>query len=343
MKPEYIAQRLKSEEYSFLREHESLGKNIILLTTGGSHAYGTEVETSDLDIRGICVNSKREILTMDCLDTPIEDRKTDTVIYFLKQIINLLLNCNPNCIEMLGTKEEHLFVLSEEGKMLRDHADYFLSQKAVHSFGGYATAQLRRLQNALARGHYPQKEKEKHILGSLHSQMVHLQENYHTFTNGELKLYIDKSNRKDFDEEIYMDIELKHYPIRDFKSIYSDMSNVIRDYESLNHRNNKKDELHLNKHAMHLIRLLIMGTEILEGEGVNTYRGKDRDFLMKIRNGEFVTKKGGKDDYTHIFEIVDEYEKKFKYAAEHTVLPSKPRYKEVEDLAIAINRRVLGM
>ena len=60
---------------------------------------------------------------------------------------------------------------------------------------------------------------------------------------------------------------------------------------------------------MHLIRLLIVGTEILEGKGINTYREKDRDLLLKIRNGEFVKQKDGKNDYSLIFEMVDEYDK----------------------------------
>lgn len=80
------------------------------------------------------------------------------------------------------------------------------------------------------------------------------------------------------DTEIFIDINLKHYPLRDFKNIYSDMNNIVKDYSKLNHRNSKKDELHLNKHAMHLIRLLVTGTEILEGKGINTYREKEFNY-----------------------------------------------------------------
>jgi predicted nucleotidyltransferase len=58
--------------------------------------------------------------------------------------------------------------MSKEGKLLRDNIGLFLSQKAAKSFGGYSTAQLRRLQNTLARDSYPQPEKEKHILKSVH-------------------------------------------------------------------------------------------------------------------------------------------------------------------------------
>ena len=36
-----IKERLQSGEYDFLRTDEHLGHHIILLTLGGSHAYGT--------------------------------------------------------------------------------------------------------------------------------------------------------------------------------------------------------------------------------------------------------------------------------------------------------------
>lgn len=58
-----IGTMLKSQEYDFLRENENLGSNIILLGFGGSHAYGTNNENSDVDIRGIATRTKREILT----------------------------------------------------------------------------------------------------------------------------------------------------------------------------------------------------------------------------------------------------------------------------------------
>jgi predicted nucleotidyltransferase len=328
-----IQEKLKTKEYDFLRTHKSLGINIILLTTGGSHAYGTETPTSDLDIRGITINSAEEILTMEYNDKPVEDRSTDTVVYFLKQIVTLLLNCNPNTIEILGTKPEHLFICTEEGKLLRDNVQLFLSKKAAASFGGYAIAQLRRLQNALARDSYPQREKEQHILSSIQKQLLTLPDRYRELTGDELKLYLDVSNKEDFEEEIYIDISLKHYPLRDFKNIYSEMNNVLRDYDKLNHRNSKKDELHLNKHAMHLIRLLIMGTEILQGKGVHTYREKEIPLLMDIRNSKYT--------YEEIFQLVNKFDAEFKYASDNTVLPDAPDYNKVQELIMYINNKVI--
>lgn len=327
-----IKDKLNSSEYEFLRADPHLGKNILILTTAGSIAYGTNVATSDIDVRGVTVETKQDLMGLSSFEQ-FEDRTTDTVIYGLKKFITLCLNSNPNVLEILGTRPEHLLVITEEGKLLRDHVDLFLSRKAIQSFGNYATAQLRRLQNALARDHYPQAEKEHHIFNSILGQMDHLKRTYKSFTDSEISLYIDKSDKEEMDTEIYIDINLKHYPLRDFKNIYSDMNNIIKDYSKLNHRNSKKDELHLNKHAMHLIRLLVTGTEILEGKGVNTYREKERRLFLDIRNGKY--------SYNEVFEMVDEYERHFKSAAANTSLPEEPDYKQVEELMIEIYGKTL--
>ena len=80
MNIEQIKEKLKTSEYDFLREDKNLGDNIILLTLGGSHAYGMDKEESDLDVRGIALNSKKDVL----LGTDFEqvvNVDTDTTIY----------------------------------------------------------------------------------------------------------------------------------------------------------------------------------------------------------------------------------------------------------------------
>lgn len=96
-----IKNEIKSEKYSFLNNDKHLGRNIILLGLGGSHAYGTNTETSDLDVRGCTINSKEEILTNKYFDQ-FTNEETDTVVYGFNKLITLLSNVNPNTIEMLG-------------------------------------------------------------------------------------------------------------------------------------------------------------------------------------------------------------------------------------------------
>ena len=163
------------KEYRFLREDENLNNNIGYLTLGGSRAYGTNTPTSDIDIRGFYFNKPDDILSLkEEKKEEVENKETDTVVYSLKKFLSLLMNCNPNVIEMLGTREEDVILQTETSKYLRDNFELFLSKKAYATFGGYATAQLRRLENALARDSYPQAEKEKHILKSLEAEIKKL-------------------------------------------------------------------------------------------------------------------------------------------------------------------------
>lgn len=146
MKLDEIKATVTGADYDFLRTDEHLGKNIILLGLGGSHAYGTETETSDLDVRGCAVNSREEILCGEDFEQ-VTDVPTDTTIYSFMKLVRLLTNCNPNTIEILGLKREHYIYLSEIGREMLDNSDMFLSKMAVKSFGGYATAQFHRLEN----------------------------------------------------------------------------------------------------------------------------------------------------------------------------------------------------
>ena len=160
-----IKKQIESSEYDFLRTEPHLKDRIIMIGLGGSHAYGTNNENSDLDIRGCALNKKEEILTSKNFEQFINEA-TDTTIYSFNKLISLLSNVNPNTIEMLGLKPEHYLYLSPVGQELLDHKKMFLSKKAIYSFGGYANQQLRRLDNKAARL-VGQQQREQHILNSI--------------------------------------------------------------------------------------------------------------------------------------------------------------------------------
>lgn len=153
---------LESKEYDFLRNDPLLKNNILFLTVAGSHAYGTNVETSDLDIRGVVLERETDTLGLTDFEQYI-DAKTDTVIYTLKKFLKLVKECNPNIIEMLYSKPEHYLYVSPLGKLLLDNRDLFLTKRAAYSFGGYANAQLNRLENAMARDTLSEHDKLEHI------------------------------------------------------------------------------------------------------------------------------------------------------------------------------------
>lgn len=55
-------------EYDFLRTNPHLGPNIMFLTLGGSHAYGTNIEGSDIDVRGVAANTMEELFGLSNFD-----------------------------------------------------------------------------------------------------------------------------------------------------------------------------------------------------------------------------------------------------------------------------------
>lgn len=329
---------LKAGEYDFIHTNKHLGKSVILLGLAGSYSYGTNNENSDIDIRGVTLNSKSDLIGMTEFEQYVDDN-TDTTIYSFNKMIKLLLSCNPNTIELLGLNPEHYLYLSDIGKELIGNSKMFLSKRAIQSFGGYADAQLRRLQNALARDNYPQSEKEKHILNSVKNAMYEFRCRYEKFENGSLHIYIDKAVNPDLDSEIFIDTNLAHYPLRDYKNIWNEMNNIVKDYDKIGKRNKKKDDNHLNKHAMHLIRLFMMAIDILEKQEINTYRVKEHELLLDIRNGKYQNEDGT--FRSEFYELLEDYEKKLDYAAANTELKDEPDINEVMDFVMAVNEKVV--
>lgn len=330
MNKEQLINLVSGSEYDFLRENEYLGPNVMFLTIGGSYAYGTNVETSDIDIRGVAAPNRMAILTNNKFEQ-VENKKTDSVIYEFNKYANLLKSNNANCIELLGCKPEHYIYVSPYGQQLIDNKKIFLCRNEVKkNIGGYANAQLRRLQNALAHDNYPEKEKEIHIINSMKNTMNTIFEEF----GDSVLLYIgtdDKINikfRKDYDA-----------PIRQTTSMLSQLQNIVRDYDKLNHRNKKKDNLHLNKHAMHLARLYLMAIDILEKEEIITYRENDLDLLMKIRNGFFQNADGSY--HPIFFEFVNDLESRFQYALENSSLPEKADEKRINEFIADMNYSIV--
>ena len=329
---------LNTPEYSFLKDSEHLGKNIILLGLGGSYAYGTNTPESDLDIRGIALNQKKEILTNQNFEQFVNE-ETDTTVYSFNKIITLLSNCNPNVIEILGLRPEHYLYLSPVGEELLDNRKLFLSKKAIHSFGGYANQQLRRLENKSNRL-VEQSQNEEHIYKTIEHASYDFKNRYFTMPEDAIKLYIDKAIQEGYDTEIFMDVSLSHYPLRDYKGMWSEMQSIVKAYGKIGKRNEKAIEHNkLGKHMMHLIRLYMMCLDILEKEEIITYREKEHDLLMDIRNGKYLDT--NRQPVPEFYEMVNEYEKRLDYAKENTSLPSNPDYKAINEFLMSVNERVV--
>ena len=61
------------------------------------------------------LNSPSDLLGLTNFEQVV-NTQTDTTVYSFNKLVSLLLNCNPNTIEMLGCKPEHYFYLTNVGK-----------------------------------------------------------------------------------------------------------------------------------------------------------------------------------------------------------------------------------
>ena len=329
---------LNTSEYDFLRTDPRLGKRIMLMGLSGSYGYGTNREGSDIDFRGVTLNLPSDILGLTTFEQ-FEDRQTDTVIYGFNKLIGLLLNCNPNTIEILGLDDDQYLIKSPFGQELLDHKHLFLSKRAAASFGHYADAQLRRIQNAIARDTLPQPTREEHIRRSVQHTLDDFNRRYETNEENTARIFVDEAVTEGLQKEIFLEVNFKKYPLRQYNSMMNMLNAVVRDYDRIGKRNHKKDDNHLNKHAMHLVRLFMMGIDILENAEIRTHRPpEDLTLLRSIRNGDYMQ------DSVLVpafYEVVEDYEQKFAEAERGSWLPDNPDMEAIEHFVESVNRRVV--
>lgn len=98
MTREELQKIIDSESYDFLRTDPHLGKHLMFLTIGGSHAYGTNQEGSDVDIRGVALKSREDLLGMGDFEHYV-DKTTDTTVFCFNKAIKLMCSGNPNMLE----------------------------------------------------------------------------------------------------------------------------------------------------------------------------------------------------------------------------------------------------
>jgi len=324
---------LATKDYDFLRTNPHLKDKIILLGLGGSHAYGTNTEESDLDIRGIAMNQKDELLLQKDFEQVL-DASTDTVIYSFNKIVRLLSEGNPNTLEILFQDKGDLLYLNEAGERLVDNRNLFLSKRCFYSFGGYAHEQLRRLDNKTMRN-LSQAQQEEHILHSIQNAEHTFAKKYFQYDTDAIKLYTDVSPRENMDTEIFMDIHLSHYPLRDYKGMWSEMHNIVKDYGKIGKRaSNAILHNKVNKHAMHLVRLMLCGIDILKTGTFSTHCGKYLDLLMDIRNGKYSEENGQMSE--RFFKMVDELSKELEAAYHSSKLPENVDLTRIDELMLSV-------
>ncbi len=275
-----------------------LEDRIILKVYKGSHAHGTSHADSDIDIGGVCVPPRDYLYGLYAFEQYETDKYTqypdynkkqqpaDTVIFGLHKFVKLALACNPNIIETLYSDAAHIICCNRLGRILLDQRHLFLTKKARHTFGGYALAQLKRLNNKM-----PLNESKKRLAkldaskSSLEVRSVRLEHRINRLFGQE------QLSAAEVNEVLSLRSEQTGIKSR-LEAIEAEQQAITRAMGAGKHDHHGSHAGLIErygydvKHAMHLIRLLNMGLEILTEGDCNVLR-PENNYLMAIRHGEY--------------------------------------------------------
>lgn len=302
--------------------------NPVLIGFGGSIAYGTSTDTSDVDIRGIYVNPIEEFIGMQADSEQFKPDGYDCVIYSIKKMFKLLADCNPNTIELLGLTPDQILLCSGAGQDIYNSAKLFLSKKAGDSFGCYARAQLNRLTNKLGRT-------DSNSIVDNETRSIS-----NAITALRKKDGIQGLSAQNDNGTLFITVN-GHYSIDKFCRLTGEISNIHNDYKRS--VRNDKAIVHgkIGKHMMHLVRLYLMGIDILKDQRITTLR-PEHDLLMDVRNGRYF-----EDDQVTpnaaFNKLVQELSKEFDAALKSSTLPDTPDMTKINALMMECVKQELGI
>lgn len=115
-------------------------ENIIFKVRVGSHAYGTNIEGSDEDFKGVYIQSPEDVLERGYQEQVNVSK--DECYYEIKRFVKLCCTGNPTMLEILYSPEDCVLFKDPVFNILIENRHKFLSKSCKYSFGGYAYAQI---------------------------------------------------------------------------------------------------------------------------------------------------------------------------------------------------------
>lgn len=323
---------------------------LLLDTVAGSRAYGTDNPRSDEDRRGVFVAPAEVMNSFDPV-VQVSDEKSDEVYYELRRFGELLLKNNPNALELLAMPPDCIRTQHPAFALLTP--ELFLSKLCGQTFGNYAMGQVRKARGLNKKIVNPEPEKRKALLdycfvleqqGSvpvadwiasrgLRTEQCGLVGVDHA--PGVFALFYDESgqlgyrglaSKKDDSALLCSSVPREAQPIawltcnRDaFKAhcrrhreywAWVELRNEER-YET----NSEHGRGYDSKNLMHTLRLLDMAEEIAT-EGLLRVRRPNRDWLLRVRAGEFT--------YEELVARAEEQMARVEESFAQSTLPERP-------------------
>ncbi len=296
----------------------------------------------------------------------VSDERGDEVYYELGRFVELLLKNNPNALELIAMPEDCIQYQHPLFRMLEPRL--FLSKLCLRTFGEYAMGQIRKARGLNKKIVNPQPEQRKALLdfcfvpegqGSipvvdwLKGRGFHARDCGITAVQhapGAFAIYHGEPgyrglvSPKDPDSLVFSSVPFEASPIGWMHcntDAFQAHCKAHREYwEWVANRNEERFQTNADhgrgydsKNLMHTLRLLDMAKEIAE-EGELKIRRPNRDFLLKVRSGEFT--------YDALVSQADEKLLAIQEAFERSSLPEAPDRDRLNETLIEIRRAFEG-
>lgn len=277
-------------------------RNLIYRVVSGSRAYGLDQAGSDEDTRGVCIPPKEYLLGLHSFEQH-EDATHNHTVFGLAKFVRLALDANPNIIETLYTDPQHVLFMNPSGERLVAARGIFLSKRVAERFTGYAVDQLGRM----ARHH---------------------------------RWLVDPPDLMPQPEAFgAQEIGGRYrWPHTDAEQGYRAALRHWNQYQGwLRNRNPARAELEARygydtKHAMHLLRLLRIGEEILADGLVRVLR-PDAAWLLSVRRGAL--------SYEEVLALAAEHRARLDALIATSPLPEEPDTRAADELLISMQEDFL--
>lgn len=301
-----------------LRNHH---QHLLLKCVSGSQAYGLALPHSDTDIKGVFVLPKAQFYGLHEVDQ-VNNETNDEMYYEIKKLFDLLLKNNPNLLELLSTPEDCVLYRHP----LMDHLTprMFLSRLCNQTFGRYAWAQIKKARGLNKKILNPLEAKRKTILDfcyvvagqgavpltqwlSNHQyqqegcgliRIDHLRDTYALFHESQTGSPLQGISSGDTADDVSLSAIPKGLtPLATMHFNKDGYTRYCKEYKQywqwVKQRNEHRYENTMShgkhydaKNMMHVFRLLHMAEEIARHQQI-IVRRPDREYLLKIRAGEF--------------------------------------------------------
>lgn len=333
------------------------------LTVSGSRSYGTDRPDSDTDVKGVAFPPRKYYTGI--IDNFEQAQwaydETEVVVFGFHKFVKLAADCNPNIIELLYPDLDDVIKADARIVGLFEIRDEFLSTKAKHTFSGYAMSQLKRIKTHrkwLLEPPSSKPEREdfglkpvpvipKEQLGAamaaVQKQLDAWELNLDGLSDAQVKGLTQSLSEQQLSSDERFMAASRFIGLNDnFVEValqerrYKQSLKNFNQYQTwLSNRNEKRAALEAKygydcKHAMHLVRLMRMGMEILKGEGVIVKR-PDAEELKAIRDGAW--------SYDTLIAWAHQMDAAMKAQYQCSPLPKKPNINKINEKVMELTSR----